>query len=329
MYKWQASFFLTCYGLWAVEQITTPAVSPAAPSFPIFKAPRAAVVILLAPLRVVRAVSAVLVPASRGSSTGVKKRKFLLNVFSLQRAIKQAFRVSRERLRSGFSDPLPTKGRAQAGGPSNFPAFPRRGVCVPGSADSYQALLERIDLLEQRLADASIPVPHETDWIPLVKASVTASAASGVTQKAERVPSGLPEHAARDGTKAVPKGSFDLAARKVLCVGGKAALYPEYRCLVEASGATVFFYRSDPRPTGQGLSKLLAQADMVMCPVDCVNHEAYFTAKRYCKYSGKPCVLLDRSDLATFRKGVATLAELTIQAGDPPKIQPSDPLSPA
>ena len=112
------------------------------------------------------------------------------------------------------------------------------------------------------------------------------------------------------------KGSFDLGARKVLCVGGKAGIYPEYRCLVEASGATVFFYRSGPRPaTGGALWKLLAQADMVMCAVDCVNHEAYFTAKRYCKYFGKPCVLLDRSDLATFRKGVVTLAELAAQAG--------------
>ena len=56
---------------------------------------------------------------------------------------------------------------------------------------------------------------------------------------------------------------------------------------------------------------------MVVCPVDCVNHEAYFTAKRYCKYSGTPYVVLDRSDISTFHKGVAKLAELAAcQASD-------------
>jgi hypothetical protein len=203
-------------------------------------------------------------------------------------------------------------------------------------ADGHQALLERIDLLERRLADASIPVPQEADWVPLVKTAGACDVGLGTTGKraprvaqAARAAKSTLHRATCDETKAVWEAGFDLAARKLLCVGGRAALYPEYSRLVHASGGTLFFYRSDPRVGGEKLAKLLAQADMVICPVDCVNHEAYFTAKRYCKYSGKPCVLLDRSDLATFRKGVATLAELTIQAGDPPQIQPSDPSSPA
>ncbi len=308
-----------------MEHITTSAVSRVAPSFLIFKAPRAKV-IFLSPLRVLPAISAVLIYAFRGSASSEKKRKLLADVFSLQRVIKQAFHASGDRLRRGFADPFPA-GAAPSSAPSSPAAFPGGGTCVPDSADGYQALLERIDLLEHKLADASIPVPHETDWIPLVKAPGASSAGSGVTQKDGVARSGRLEPTTTcDGTKAVLKGSFDLGARKVLCVGGKAALYPEYRCLVEASGATVFFYRSGPRPaTGGALWKLLAQADMVMCAVDCVNHEAYFTAKRYCKYFGKPCVLLDRSDLATFRKGVVTLAELAAQAGDPPQILPGDP----
>jgi hypothetical protein len=192
-------------------------------------------------------------------------------------------------------------------------------------ANDRQALLERIDLLERKLADAHISVSHETDWVPLVKTAF----ASG-TEPTARTAMG---RAACNEKRATLEGNFDLAARKVLCVGGKAALYPEYRRVVEASGATLFFYRSDPRPTsptsGHGLPKLLSQADMVVCPIDCVNHEAYFTAKRYCKYSGKPYVLLDRSDIPTFRKGVATLAELAAaQAGDETTARPTEPSSP-
>ena len=62
------------------------------------------------------------------------------------------------------------------------------------------------------------------------------------------------------------EAGFDLAAGKLLCVGGRAALYPEYSRLVRASGGTLFFYRSDPRVGGEKLQGLLAQADMVIYP---------------------------------------------------------------
>jgi hypothetical protein len=110
-----------------------------------------------------------------------------------------------------------------------------------------------------------------------------------------------------DEKRALLESSFDLAARKVLCIGGRAALYPEYCRVVEAAGGSLFFYRGDPQIGGEKLLELLAQADMVVCPVDCVNHQAYFTVKRYCKYSGMPFVVLDRSDLRAFRKGMAAL----------------------
>ena len=300
-----------------MEQITTSAVSRVALPLLFFKAPRAGA-ILLAPLRAMRAISAVLISNFQGSSSSVKKRKFLPNVFSLQRAIEQVFRVSGGRVRSGCADPFPTTSRAQAGGPGNPGAFPHRG----DFADGHQALLERIDLLERRLADASIPVPQEADWVPLVKTAGACDVGPGATGKraprvaqAARAAKSILHRATCDETKAVLEAGFDLAAGKLLCVGGRAALYPEYSRLVHASGGTLFFYRSDPRVGGEKLSELLAQADMVICPVDCVNHQVYFTVKRYCKYSGTPYVVLDRSDIPTFSKGLAKLAELVGSPG--------------
>jgi hypothetical protein len=184
---------------------------------------------------------------------------------------------------------------------------------------SRGALLERIDLLERALAAASIPMSNETDRVPLVRtafASVTASAAQADIGSATC-----------DEKRAILKSNFDLAARKVLCVGGRAALYPEYRRLVEAAGGSLFFYRRDPPIGGKKLSELLAQVDMVVCPVDCVNHQAYFTAKRYCKYSGMPFVVLDRSDIRAFRKGVAVLAGYTAFPADGSSARKSSLLS--
>jgi hypothetical protein len=305
-----------------VEQITTSVVSGVALPFLVLKAPSAGA-ILLAPLRGIKAISAVLVSRSKERLGSAKKPRILPNLFSIKRVITQILDLAGAQWRSGCAGPTPTT-RTQAD-PSNAANLPTRGEAGRMIANDRQALLERIDLLERKLADAHISVSHETDWVPLVKTAF----ASG-TEPTARTAMG---RATCNEKRATLEGNFDLAARKVLCVGGKAALYPEYRRVVEASGATLFFYRSDPRPTsptsGHGLPKLLSQVDMVVCPIDCVNHEAYFTAKRYCKYYGKPYVLLDRSDIPTFRKGVATLAGLAAaQAGPEPTIPSTEPSSP-
>ena len=208
-------------------------------------------------------------------------------------------------------------GRA-SNSPSFLPAESATAVSQP--VGTHQALLARIDLLERKLADAEIPVPPETDWVPLVKVSATPGAPGTL-----RAP-GCPGNASVAGPawdcdspgekQAAAHAGFDLAGRRVLCVGGRAALYPEYHRMVEASGGRLLIYRRGPLHGGDHLPALLDHADLVVCPVDCVNHYTYFTVKRYCKYSGKPCVLLDRSGLPTFRKGVATLAALaTAPAG--------------
>jgi catecholate siderophore receptor len=111
-------------------------------------------------------------------------------------------------------------------------------------------------------------------------------------------------HPDSGGTRITP----DLEGRCVLCVGGLAALYPEYRHVVETAGGKLLIYRGDQQHDSNCLPALLACADALLCPVDCVNHAAYFAAKYYCKHSGKPCALLKRSDLPTFRKGVEVLA---------------------
>ena len=102
----------------------------------------------------------------------------------------------------------------------------------------------------------------------------------------------------------------NISNKYVLCVGGRGKLYPEYRCLIESLGGNFLIYRGNQKGDTDRLPDLLTCADMVICPVDCVNHETYFAVKHFCRKSGKPCALLDRCDLTTFGKGVEILASI-------------------
>ncbi|MCC6917295.1 DUF2325 domain-containing protein [Nitrosomonas sp.] len=99
-----------------------------------------------------------------------------------------------------------------------------------------------------------------------------------------------------------------LAGRLILCVGGRAALYPDYRQLIEAAGGQFMVFRGGTQGKTEYLSALLACADSVICPVDCISHEDFFTVRHYCQCIDKPCLMLQRSDLATFSKAVESLA---------------------
>lgn len=99
-----------------------------------------------------------------------------------------------------------------------------------------------------------------------------------------------------------------LAGRLILCIGGRAALYPDYRRLIETAGGQLMVFRGGTRGKTECLFTLLACADSVICPVDCIDHEDFFSVRRYCQYTRKHCVMLERSDLVTFGKTVAALA---------------------
>lgn len=100
---------------------------------------------------------------------------------------------------------------------------------------------------------------------------------------------------------------FHLVGQAVLCVGGRAALYPDYLQLIEAAGGCFMAYRASPDNTTDYLQTLLERVNMVICPVDCVSHNDYFTVKRYCKRAGKSCAFLACSNLPTFKQGLEIL----------------------
>lgn len=106
--------------------------------------------------------------------------------------------------------------------------------------------------------------------------------------------------------------SLDLANKSVLCVGGQLKLYSQYNQLIEnLGGRFTGFHDSVNGASLKELLQLLQKADMIICPIDCVNHEAFLIVKQYCESFGKRCVLLDRSTVATFRQGIHELIAMT------------------
>src|SRR5687768_12394361 len=102
----------------------------------------------------------------------------------------------------------------------------KRESCVTlKPEDSPQAMLERIDLLERKLVNAEARVANQTgqieehDWVPLVKVS---AAPARPTTREPAWGCGT-----RDEKQAAQCAGFDLAGSCVLCVGGRARLYPE------------------------------------------------------------------------------------------------------
>lgn len=129
----------------------------------------------------------------------------------------------------------------------------------------------------------------ETEWVTLIKGKQATK--SNTSQEIARA----------------INNNHNLAGQAVLCVGGRATLYPDYLRLVEAAGGRFMTYRGSPENNRGHLYALLDRVNMVICPVDCVSHDDYFAVKRYCKLSGKLCAFLERSSLPAFSQGLRTL----------------------
>ncbi len=132
--------------------------------------------------------------------------------------------------------------------------------------------------------------PHALGWAPMVKANSSTSAYHLITHQN------------------IGNNTHPLAGKMILCVGGHRKLYPEYNQLTENRGGHLVTFHGNPNDRLNDLSQLLEETDLIICPIDCVNHEAFFIVKQYCKNSGKPCVLLDRSETTTFLNGINVLS---------------------
>ena len=151
----------------------------------------------------------------------------------------------------------------------------------------------RFNQLRQRMAPPhSAPFINSRviDWAPLIKATPSLNKYNVSNQKS------------------CDLNHNRLTGKTVLCVGGRMKLYPEYNRMINNAGGSLMTFHGNHDDHLENLSQLLQETNLIICPIDCVNHEAFLMVKHYCENSGKPCILIDRSEVSTFQSGIMTLS---------------------
>jgi hypothetical protein len=111
-----------------------------------------------------------------------------------------------------------------------------------------------------------------------------------------------------DADATVDATSADLVGRCVLYVGGRQSLCAHFRELVERRNGRFIYHDGGREDARAQLWDVVQQADAVLCPLDCVSHDAVHRIKRFCERNTKPLVLLPRASLAAFNRGLNAVA---------------------
>ena len=96
----------------------------------------------------------------------------------------------------------------------------------------------------------------------------------------------------------------DLCGRRVLYVGGRERQVAHFRLLVERQNGEFLHHDGGRNENAARLDTMIHAADAVLCPVDCVSHDACLRIKRICKHSAKRFVLLRSASLTCFQEGL-------------------------
>ena len=107
---------------------------------------------------------------------------------------------------------------------------------------------------------------------------------------------------AEPARKAAP--AIDLCGRRIAYVGGRAGAVSHFRALVENLNGRFSHHDGGVDDNIGRLGGVLSQADVVLCPVDCVSHGACLKAKTFCKQTAKPFVPLRTAGLSSLVRGL-------------------------
>lgn len=100
----------------------------------------------------------------------------------------------------------------------------------------------------------------------------------------------------------------NLTGLNILYVGGRASQCAFFRTLVEQYHGEFLYHDGGKEESKSRLSSLLAQADAVLCPTDCVSHDAYYRVKKHCESQTKQLIMIPHASLSSFTKGLGEVA---------------------
>ena len=110
------------------------------------------------------------------------------------------------------------------------------------------------------------------------------------------------------GVAVAPGEEVDLCGRRIAYVGGRPGTVGRLRALVERLNGHFVYHDGGVEDHEGQLGRILGQADIVLCPVDCVSHRASLRAKLFCKRTAKPFVPLRSAGLSSFVTGLRQAA---------------------
>ena len=109
-----------------------------------------------------------------------------------------------------------------------------------------------------------------------------------------------PDETSGGGRLSGNAAGVSLLGKSVLCVGGRSGAINSYREVVEQQGGRFMHHDGGREESLHRIDGVLAAADIVICQVGCISHNAYWRVKEQCKRTGKPCMFVRNSGLSSF-----------------------------
>lgn len=104
--------------------------------------------------------------------------------------------------------------------------------------------------------------------------------------------------------KASDAATLNLCGQCILYLGGKAGQRRHFQALVESCDGRFLYHDGGRETCPHRISELVSQADVVMCPTDCISHGAMEKARALCAKQDKPIVFMQRASLSTFARSL-------------------------
>ena len=95
---------------------------------------------------------------------------------------------------------------------------------------------------------------------------------------------------------------FDLHGKRVALIGGLTKASGHYEQTISELGGLCMRYEGSANQGHKKLARIIRQADVVFCPVDCVSHGTASAAKKLCRSLDKPCHFLRSSGISHLRE---------------------------
>lgn len=171
-----------------------------------------------------------------------------------------------------------------------------------------ESLAQKLDHVLERAENAE----HELrEWMRLALSSPPDPRTVPISVSSDDSSPKVPGEHCSPRCKAAAAGDCpgpDLCGRRVLYVGGRNRQVAHFRELVARRNGELLHHDGGLSERATRLDALIQAADAVLCPVDCVSHDACLRVKRLCKRAAKRFVPLRSASLACFVRGLQEVA---------------------